>query len=53
MGKETVVSKDVPGFIANRILMPWINEAVFCLQEGVASKEDIDKCMKMGKRVRV
>ncbi|GAA96913.1 uncharacterized protein L969DRAFT_96805 [Mixia osmundae IAM 14324] len=42
-GKETTVSKDTPGFIANRILIPYINEAVFCLEEGVASKEDIDK----------
>ena len=49
MGKETVLSNDVPGFIANRILMPWINEAIFCLQEGVATKESIDKCMKLGK----
>ena len=48
MGKETVLSNDVPGFIANRILMPWINEAIFCLQENVANKEDIDKCMKLG-----
>lgn len=49
MGKTTVLSNDVPGFIANRVLMPWINEAIFCLQEGVATKESIDKCMKLGK----
>ena len=49
MGKTTVTSNDVPGFIANRILMPWINEAIFCLQEGIAKKEDIDTCMKLGK----
>ena len=48
MGKQTVLSRDVPGFIANRILIPWINEAIFCLQEGVATKENIDKCMKLG-----
>jgi 3-hydroxybutyryl-CoA dehydrogenase len=51
MGKQTVLSQDVPGFIANRILMPWINEAIFCLQEGVATKESIDKCMKLGKHI--
>lgn len=48
MGKETSTSEDRPGFIANRILMPYINEAVFCLQEGIASVQDIDKCMKLG-----
>lgn len=36
------------GFIANRILMPYINEAVYTLYEGIASKEDIDKTMKLG-----
>mmetsp|Transcript_56492 Transcript_56492/g.94055 ORF Transcript_56492/g.94055 Transcript_56492/m.94055 type:complete len:312 (+) Transcript_56492:27-962(+) len=51
MGKETSLSKDVPGFIANRILMPYINEAVFCLNDGIASKEDIDKTMKLGTNV--
>jgi 3-hydroxybutyryl-CoA dehydrogenase len=50
MGKQTVLSNDVPGFIANRILMPWINEAIFCLQDGVATKESIDKCMKLGRQ---
>ena len=39
---------DYPGFVANRILMPMINEAVFALMEGVASKEDIDTVMKLG-----
>lgn len=48
MGKTTTLSMDVPGFIANRILMPYINEACFVLQEGVATKEDIDTTMKLG-----
>ena len=46
VGKRTVESKDVPGFIANRVLMPMINEAAFALAEGVASAEDIDTMMK-------
>lgn len=46
--KEKSGSQDYPGFIANRILIPMINEAVFALYEGVASVEDIDKCMKLG-----
>jgi 3-hydroxybutyryl-CoA dehydrogenase len=48
LGKVPVVSKDVPGFIVNRILMPMINEAVFALEEGVASAEDIDLAMVTG-----
>lgn len=48
MGKIPVVVKDAPGFIANRILMPMINEAVFCLMEGIATKDDIDTVMKLG-----
>ena len=48
LGKTPAVSKDFPGFIANRILMPMINEAVYALMEGVASKEDIDTVMKLG-----
>jgi 3-hydroxybutyryl-CoA dehydrogenase len=47
-GKETVVSRDVPGFIVNRVLMPLINEAVFALAEGLASAEDIDKAVRLG-----
>jgi|ERR1035438_1142896 3-hydroxybutyryl-CoA dehydrogenase len=39
---------DYPGFISNRILIPMINEAIFALMEGVASKEDVDKVMKLG-----
>ena len=48
MGKEVSASQDYPGFVVNRILMPMINEAFFALMEGVASKEDIDKGMKLG-----
>lgn len=48
LGKVPVVSKDVPGFIVNRVLMPMINEAVFALEEGVASAEDIDLAMVTG-----
>lgn len=48
MGKAPVVVKDSPGFISNRVLMPMINEAVFCLMEEVATKEDIDTVMKLG-----
>ncbi|KAJ2908110.1 hypothetical protein GGI21_003213 [Coemansia aciculifera] len=48
MGKTTAMSQDVPGFIANRLLMPYINEAVIALQEGIATKEDIDITMKLG-----
>lgn len=48
LDKEPVEVFDYPGFISNRILMPMINEAVFALMEGVASKEDIDTVMKLG-----
>ncbi len=51
MGKETTLSRDVPGFIANRILMPYINEAIFVLYEGIATREDIDKTMVLGTNV--
>ena len=47
-GKVTVCSKDYPGFIINRVLMPMINEAFFALMEGVATAEDIDVGMKLG-----
>jgi 3-hydroxybutyryl-CoA dehydrogenase len=50
-GKITTRSEDVPGFIANRLLMPYINEAVFALQEGIGSVEDIDITMKLGTNV--
>ncbi|PSR28202.1 MAG: 3-hydroxybutyryl-CoA dehydrogenase [Sulfobacillus thermosulfidooxidans] len=48
MEKTPVVVQDYPGFVSNRILMPMINEAIFALQEGVASKEAIDTVMKLG-----
>ena len=48
MGKVTVVSRDMPGFIVNRILMPMINEACVALYEGIASAADIDAAMKLG-----
>lgn len=48
LGKETVTSTDSPGFIVNRILMPLLNEAVYTLETGVATAEDIDKAMKLG-----
>ncbi len=48
LGKTPVSVQDYPGFISNRILMPMINEAVYCLMEGVASAEDIDTVMKLG-----
>jgi len=48
MGKVPVESNDFPGFIANRILMPMINEAIYALMEGVGSAEDIDTVMKLG-----
>lgn len=47
-GKTPAESSDYPGFIANRILMPMINEAVTCLYHGVGTKEDIDTVMKLG-----
>ncbi|RPI70687.1 MAG: 3-hydroxybutyryl-CoA dehydrogenase, partial [Ignavibacteriales bacterium] len=46
--KVPVEVHDYPGFISNRILMPMINEAVFALMEGIATKEDIDTVMKLG-----
>lgn len=48
MGKTTVLARDMPGFIVNRILMPMINEAVTALYEGIGSREDIDAGMKLG-----
>jgi 3-hydroxybutyryl-CoA dehydrogenase len=48
LGKTPVEVNDYPGFVSNRILMPMINEAVFALMEGVATKESIDTVMKLG-----
>jgi len=48
LGKTPVVVQDYPGFISNRVLMPMINEAIYCLMEGVADKEAIDTVMKLG-----
>ncbi len=48
LNKTMVVSKDYPGFIVNRILMPMINEAIYALYEGIATAEDIDIAMKLG-----
>lgn len=48
LGKQMAVSRDYPGFIVNRILIPMINEAVFALHEGIATAEDIDRGMRLG-----
>lgn len=48
VGKTAVEVQDYPGFVANRILMPMINEAIYCLMEGVGSAEAIDTVMKLG-----
>ncbi len=48
MGKTTILSKDIPGFLVNRMLIPFLNEACFALQEGVGSPEDLDQAGKLG-----
>ena len=48
LSKTPVLANDYPGFVANRILMPMINEAVYCLMEGVAEAEAIDAVMTLG-----
>ena len=48
VGKTPVEVRDYPGFVANRILMPMINEAIYCLMEGVGSADSIDTVMKLG-----
>lgn len=48
IGKTTVLANEAPGFIVNRILIPMLNEAVFALEAGLASAEDIDTAMKLG-----
>ncbi|EJT96951.1 3-hydroxybutyryl-CoA dehydrogenase [Dacryopinax primogenitus] len=47
-GKEVTQSADVPGFVSNALLMPFLNEAIMCLEKGVATKEDIDKTLRLG-----
>jgi 3-hydroxybutyryl-CoA dehydrogenase len=48
LGKTVVTSRDSPGFVVNRILVPLLNEACFALQEGLASREDIDTAVRLG-----
>ena len=48
MGKKPVVMTDSAGFVVNRLIAPFMNEATFLLQEGVATKEDIDECVRLG-----
>ena len=48
LGKNPVTVNDYPGFVSNRVLLPMINEAVFCLAEGVATREAIDDVMRLG-----
>ena len=48
LGKDPVAVNDAPGFVSNRVLMPMINEAMFCLMEGVAAPEAIDSVMRLG-----
>jgi 3-hydroxybutyryl-CoA dehydrogenase len=48
LGKTPVVVNDSPGFVSNRVLLPMINEAIFCLESGVADREAIDNVMKLG-----
>lgn len=48
VGKSPVEVNDYPGFVSNRVLLPMINEAIFCLMEGVATRENIDTVMKLG-----
>jgi 3-hydroxybutyryl-CoA dehydrogenase len=48
LGKTPVAVNDAPGFVSNRVLMPLINEAVYCVMEGVAAPEAVDAVMKLG-----
>jgi len=52
MGKTPVVVNDFPGFVSNRVLMPMINEAIYCVYEGVATPEAVDQVMKLGRTTR-
>jgi len=47
-GKEVTTSQDVPGFVSNALLMPFINEAIMWLEKGVATRDDIDKTLRLG-----
>jgi 3-hydroxybutyryl-CoA dehydrogenase len=51
LGKTTWESDDKPGFVVNRVLMPWINEGIRAFDEGVGSKQDIDEGLKLGTNV--
>jgi len=48
IGKTPIAVNDSPGFVSNRVLMPMINEAAFCVMEGVATAESVDAIMKLG-----
>lgn len=48
LGKDPVLVNDYPGFVSNRVLMPMINEAIYCVYEGVATPEAVDSVMKLG-----
>ena len=48
LGKTPVEVNDAPGFVSNRVLMPMINEAIFCVQDGVATPQAVDEVMKLG-----
>ncbi len=48
LGKEPVEVNDFPGFVSNRVLLPMINEAIYCVMEGVAGPEEVDAVMKLG-----
>ncbi|HET9387445.1 MAG TPA: 3-hydroxybutyryl-CoA dehydrogenase [Gemmatimonadales bacterium] len=48
LGKTPVEVNDAPGFVSNRVLMPMINEAIFCVQDGIATPEGVDEVMKLG-----
>lgn len=48
LGKEPVAVNDYPGFVSNRVLMPMINEAIFCVMEGIAEVEAVDAVMRLG-----
>jgi 3-hydroxybutyryl-CoA dehydrogenase len=48
LGKVPVEVNDAPGFVSNRVLMPMINEAIFCVQDGIATADSVDQVMKLG-----